>query len=162
MMHHRPHIWFATLWRWHKINGNFDDHNDAEMGCNQCVTNLVPGWLQPRQATLHLNGGMGALISHLLSHLTSSTAQTWSQHPDYNTIISPTQRQGHKLRRIDGLFEVMATFGIKLMGRVERSLHAPPFFRLMQGWSCDRQSAKIHTSVPALNPSLIYLLCITS
>ena len=157
MMHHRPHIWFATLWRWHKING---DHNDAEMGCNQCVTNLVPGWLQPRQATLHFDGGSASITSSITSYKLS--AQTWSQYLDYNTRICPTHQQRHGLRRIDDLFEVMATLRIKLMGRVERSLHAPPFFRLMQGWSCDQQSAKIPTSLPALNPSLIYLLCITS
>ena len=97
-MHHRPHIWFATLWRWHKINGNFDDHNDAKMGCNQCVTNLVPGWLQPRQATLHLDGGCAYITSSITSSITSyelycsnMISAPWLQHKNQSHPTTGTQ-----------------------------------------------------------------------
>ena len=85
------------------------------------------------------------------SHTTSSTAQTWSQHPDYNIRICPTHQQRHGLRRIDDLFEVMATFGIKLMGTGQgRTISAcstllQTYARLIM-WSTIGQNAYISAS----------------
>ena len=68
------------------------------VGCNQCVTNLVPGWLQPRQATLHLDGGCAYITSSITSSITSyelycsnMISAPWLQHKNQSHPTTGTQ-----------------------------------------------------------------------